>query len=495
LDDAKGPSRQGPNNTRPRGLQARLGLAVRNVLLLQSSRARLRLALLVCLSAAAVLGFVLFPPRRVTIGADGNEKVVVSRTNDLDTLLRMAGFRREANDVVVRTGTEYRIERAVPVTVHVDGKVITWRTRADTVQALLDEVGVQVSPYDGIVYNGVEVNPQEPLAPGPLAAVTAANIGAQSLSPPSSIDVVINRAVPFTIVEDGRRIAFKSARPTVAMALRDAGIRLGPADDVYPPLSTPLVAGQEVVVDHAAAVTVRIGNSSQVIYTHQKLLKNALAEAGLDLGPDDRVEPSVDSDVFNGMTARLVRVTGRSIVEREDVPRRTVFKPDDSLQGSQTRIVQGHDGVHLTEYRIVIEDGVETERTLVRDWYEPEVVDNVIYYAASSLRATGLQPDSFQVLKVEHVYATWYNAASSGRPNTDPHYGITATGVPVTKGIVAVDPNVIPLGTRLYIPGYGFAVAGDTGGGIVGAMIDLGYPDGVAPDGPTGWIDVYLLAP
>jgi len=99
------------------------------------------------------------------------------------------------------------------------------------------------------------------------------------------------------------------------------------------------------------------------------------------------------------------------------------------------------------------------------------------------------------VLKVEHVYATWYNASSSGRPNTDPHYGITATGVPVTKGIVAVDPNVIPLGTRLYIPGYGFAVAGDTGGGIVGDMIDLGYPDGVAPDGPTGWIDVYLLAP
>ena len=86
------------------------------------------------------------------------------------------------------------------------------------------------------------------------------------------------------------------------------------------------------------------------------------------------------------------------------------------------------------------------------------------------------------------------NAASSGKPATSPSYGITASGVPVTRGIVAVDPTVIPLGTRLYIPGYGFAVAGDTGGGIKGNMIDLGYPDGVAVDWNTGWTDVFILS-
>jgi 3D (Asp-Asp-Asp) domain-containing protein len=116
----------------------------------------------------------------------------------------------------------------------------------------------------------------------------------------------------------------------------------------------------------------------------------------------------------------------------------------------------------------------------------------VIYYSASAINSTGSAED-LQVAQTLNMYATWYNAASSGKPATHPAYGITRSGAPLTKGIVAVDPNVIPLGTRLYIPGYGFAVAGDTGGGIIGDMVDLGYPDGVAVDWRTGWVDVYIL--
>jgi 3D (Asp-Asp-Asp) domain-containing protein len=53
--------------------------------------------------------------------------------------------------------------------------------------------------------------------------------------------------------------------------------------------------------------------------------------------------------------------------------------------------------------------------------------------------------------------------------------GTTATGVPAGPGVVAVDPNVIPLGTRMYVPGYGKGVAADVGGGIKGKIIDLWY--------------------
>ena len=60
-------------------------------------------------------------------------------------------------------------------------------------------------------------------------------------------------------------------------------------------------------------------------------------------------------------------------------------------------------------------------------------------------------------------------------PNDAGCSGRTATGAKATKGIAAVDTNVIPFGTKLYIPGYGIAVAADRGGAIKGNRIDLCY--------------------
>ena len=66
-----------------------------------------------------------------------------------------------------------------------------------------------------------------------------------------------------------------------------------------------------------------------------------------------------------------------------------------------------------------------------------------------------------------NMHATAYSAEDPG--NT----GITARGHRLKRGVVSVDPTVIPLGTKLYIEGYGYAVADDTGGAIVGKRIDL----------------------
>ena len=60
---------------------------------------------------------------------------------------------------------------------------------------------------------------------------------------------------------------------------------------------------------------------------------------------------------------------------------------------------------------------------------------------------------------------------------------------------MAVDPDVIPLGTHMYIPGYGFGVAADTGGAISGNMIDLGYPDCYSSNWISHWVEIQILAP
>ncbi|MEW6226501.1 MAG: peptidoglycan DD-metalloendopeptidase family protein [Bacillota bacterium] len=77
------------------------------------------------------------------------------------------------------------------------------------------------------------------------------------------------------------------------------------------------------------------------------------------------------------------------------------------------------------------------------------------------------------------VEATGYTAGyeSTGKKPGDPGYGITATGTRAHHGTVAVDPSVIPLGMKMYIPGYGYGVAEDTGGAIKGNRIDLFFDD------------------
>lgn len=79
------------------------------------------------------------------------------------------------------------------------------------------------------------------------------------------------------------------------------------------------------------------------------------------------------------------------------------------------------------------------------------------------------EPLSSRNMRSLVMHATGYSAYDPGNGQ------YTATGSFLRKGLVAVDPGVIPLGTRLYIPGYGYAVAADTGGAIQGHRIDLAF--------------------
>ena len=72
-------------------------------------------------------------------------------------------------------------------------------------------------------------------------------------------------------------------------------------------------------------------------------------------------------------------------------------------------------------------------------------------------------------VKVMTMHASAYSSQDPGNGN------YTATGSRLKKGIVSVDPKVIPLGTKLYVDGYGYAVADDVGGAIKGSRIDLAF--------------------
>jgi len=92
------------------------------------------------------------------------------------------------------------------------------------------------------------------------------------------------------------------------------------------------------------------------------------------------------------------------------------------------------------------------------------------------------------------AYTVSYRPASSGKDANHPRYGYTRLGWKLQKGVVAVDPTVIPLRTVLYVPGYGIARAGDTGGGVKGKLVDLGFSNHDY-ESWHWWNDIYLLTP
>lgn len=304
--------------------------------------------------------------------------------------------------------------------------------------------------------------------------------------------------VSFTLHEDGFTSSQTAAGPAVGDALAALGVAVSEHDLVSPAPSSPLVPGMHVYVQHAAKVEVAFGGEARTLFTKAATVRETLAEAGYVLEPADLVFPPLDSAVGNG--SRITVTTLREAIEFRDqpIPFDTRYEYDASLPEGRSAVVQaGVEGHFRRQYRVRLVNGVEVLRELVLEVVIPpsdEVVAVGTYVAPAQEPEPTPPPvvapgpgGELVCVRTMTVYATWYTAASAGGS------GITATGATVDRGIVAVDPSVIPLGTHMYIPGYGYAVAADTGGGIIGNMIDLGFGDDDVPDWRTQWVDICIL--
>jgi 3D (Asp-Asp-Asp) domain-containing protein len=205
----------------------------------------------------------------------------------------------------------------------------------------------------------------------------------------------------------------------------------------------------------------------------------------------------------------------------EPVPPPVVWDTDPTMEPGKVRTIEGVPGSRTAHYTVTYKNGTEVSRALVPGSVvvtqpvptrkitgnRAETPNTVSAPSTGSTNAsTGTSSSGSAAAPATsntapagkltlHVYATWYTAAQGAWPVGSPNWGKTYTGAIVDHGICATDPNVIPMGTHFYVPGYGNCVAADIGGGIKGYAVDLGFPESVGNNAPwnTGYVDITIL--
>ena len=398
-----------------------------------------------------------------------------------------------------------RVTRAVPVVVAREGSVLGFYTTAFSVRDALQEAGISMGAYDVVALDGRLLSPQALLREQRRVFARIAGLETVPLARPDSarrpeiapLFLAVQQARPVYVHDSGFVVEVHTIRPILQETLAAAGIDMSPGDISLPGLATPVSAGQHVYLLRAKELHVHVDGTERTIYTFVETVGEVLEEAGIQLAPPDKIDPPLAAVVQHETTITVVRVSESRITLDEPIPHATQYVADDTLEIDQKTLVQrGAPGVRKRQIRIHYEDGSELRHVEEKVWVETKPLATIVHYGTKAVLRTLETPSGpVEYWRKLRVYATWYNPASSGKPPGHPAYGITRTGTGVYRGIIAVDPRVIPLYSRLYVPGYGPGLAADTGGGIIGNWIDLGFADDEQPDWNTGWTDVYLLGP
>lgn len=182
--------------------------------------------------------------------------------------------------------------------------------------------------------------------------------------------------------------------------------------------------------------------------------------------------------------AEIMKPTLRELkydIERSGVEHETTIVYNNDQYVDYEKVVQkGSDGMKKSVYQECFVDGELVQRSLEEEIVYKDPVDEIIEVGTKE-RTVATSRSGFRFNNEMDMVATGYDLSyeSCGKYPDDPYYGITASGAKAQPGTVAVDPSVIPLGTKLYIastdgsPDYGFATALDTGSAIKGYRVDL----------------------
>lgn len=285
----------------------------------------------------------------------------------------------------------------------------------------------------------------------------------------------------------------KTRKATVGEFLAEKQIEVGENDFISKEPEEEIADGDVLIIRKGRSVELTADGAVQFLNVSKATVGEALEEIGVTLSEEDIVTPDVSAAVTDGMSVNIDRISTKEITEAVSVDFETKRVSDSSLQKGVTKVSQkGEKGEKSVKYSVTVKNGEEISREYISEEIVKNPIDEIIKVGtkkvsakktsntakstASSATAKNNEKGFSYSRKITARATAYDSSLSENGGNSKTAYGMTPK-----YGVVAVDPRVIPLGTRLYIESsdggkswvYGYCIAGDTGGAINGNKVDL----------------------
>lgn len=288
-----------------------------------------------------------------------------------------------------------------------------------------------------------------------------------------SFDVI--KANTITINNCGEEQTISLAKGTVEEALNRTGITLAENQSVTPSLNTVITGNMNIYVYNSKNIKLTTNGTEMTVKAPEGTVENALNILGYEITDDDILNVDKNAQIEDDMKITLKKVTYVDEKSTEKISYKTVEKDSDDIMTGESEVSQkGVDGEKEVTKRCKYIDGKYDSTKVIDEKVTKKPVDKIVLNGTKRGTTTDTSgaPVSYS-----------YMVSGSGTAYTAAPGALTATGVPVYEGGVAVNPAIIPYGSKLYIEAadgshvYGYATAIDTGGALMdgSAIVDLFY--------------------
>lgn len=295
-----------------------------------------------------------------------------------------------------------------------------------------------------------------------------------------SLGVYMYQGKDITIQVEDEIIEVVSYSNTVGDFLLKEDILLKEGGYINIPLDTKLENNMHIIIKNPKPYTISLGAMVGDVTSVHDTVGKILNGLGIQLKEKDYVYPDLDTKIGLGSNIEVFRVTEVLESVESNIPFEKVVNRTDKLDKGISNVVQeGREGLKKIDYKKEYINGELNSTTIENEEIVVEPISHIVEKGTRDIIVTSRGNTNYR--KVVDMSASAYDLSyeSTRRRPGDKYYGLTASGTRVRPGVVAVDPSVIPLGTKLYVEStdgtkdYGFAIAEDKGGAIKGNKIDL----------------------